>query len=171
MPKPNAAAVHRRHAHLAGWVAEALAWALLTWGIWLLSLSAIGDQDLLVGGLSSLLCGAAAAGVRRRIGAAWRPDARLFAPALLLPISIIVDAAAVLVAAWRPRHRHEQVVRIDIGARGDSSRAAARRAVVTTVVSATPASVVLDADPKSGRLTVHSLGSPGPSLQERYRTR
>lgn len=161
----------RRSAKGVQWGVEVLIWTLLTWGIWLLSLSAIGDPDLLVGGLSSLLCGLAAAGVRRRLGFAWHPSAGAFAPALLLPVSIVVDAGAVLIAAWRPGSRRARTVEVDIDARGNEPRAAARRAIVTTIVSATPASVVLDADPVTGRLTVHSMGSPGPSLLERYGTR
>lgn len=160
-----------RRVKAAQWALEVLVWTLLTWGIWLLSLSAIGDPDLLVGGLSSLLCGLAAAGVRRRLGQAWRPSPSLFVPAILLPVSIVVDASAVLIAAWRPRRRQVRTVEVDIGARGSEPQAAARRAIVTAIVCATPASVVLDADPSSGRLTVHSMGTPGPSVLERYGTR
>ena len=155
----------------SGWSIEVLSWTLLTWGVWLLSLSAIDDQDLLVGGLCGLGCGVVAAATRRAIGARWHPRLPAVAPTAWLPLAIVVDTAAVLVAAWRPALRGPQIVEVDIGAQGDAPEAAARRAIATAVVSATPATVVLDVDPGNGRMLVHSLRSPGPSLHERYARR
>lgn len=154
-----------------GVLVEGLAWTLLTWGIWLLSLSAVDDQDLLVGGLSGVVCGVAATAVRRAIGARWRPQPRLAVPALLLPWSIVADAVAVLASPLRSPGRGARVERIDIGAAGRSSIASARRAVATAVVSASPATVVLDVDDESGILTVHAMPSRGPKLYERYARR
>lgn len=155
----------------ARWGAEVLVWTLLTWGVWLVSLSVVDNQDLLVGVLAALVCGLAATGVRRRLGLRWRPRLSLLWPVLLLAISIPVDAAAVLLGAWRPSARRPLTIEVDIGAAGDGPEAAARRAVVIAVVSATPSSVVLDADPDSGRLVLHTLRSPAPAIHERYATR
>ncbi len=154
-----------------GRAAEVLVWTLLTWGVWLLSLSAIDDEDLFVGGLCALGCGVVAAATRRAIGARWRPRLAFLAPALWLPLAIVVDSAAVLVSAWRPKRRGAEVVDIHIGAAGSTPAATTRRAVAATVASATPASVVLDIDPETGHMVVHSLRSPGPGLHERYARR
>jgi multisubunit Na+/H+ antiporter MnhE subunit len=156
---------------LAAWVIEILVWALLMWGAWLLSLSAVGVPDLVVGGLSALACGVAAAGVRRAIGQRWRPEWSLVGPLAVLPVAIVVDAAAVLLSPWRPRNRREVVETVDVGGAGRSPRQAARRAVITAVVSASPATVVIDADDETGAIVVHALRSPGPSLQRRYARR
>lgn len=150
---------------------EVVLWTLLTWGVWLVSLSVVDNEDLLVGGVAALVCGLAATGVRRRLGLSWRPRLSLLRPMLLLPISITVDAVAVLLAAWRPSGRGARIIEVDIGAAGHGPEAAARRAVMIAVVSATPSSVVLDADPESGRLVVHTLRSPAPAIHERYATR
>ena len=159
----------RRWRPLAGWAVEVLVWTLLSWGIWLLSLSAVDDEDLFVGGLCALGSGLAAAAVRRVWAVRWRPTLGSVLPALLLPVSVVVDTLVVLSAPWRrPDVRIEEV---DIGARGDASAAAARRALATLVTTSTPASVVLDADPETGVLVVHTLASPAPDLYRRYARR
>lgn len=160
-----------RAAVAAQWGIEILVWALLTWGIWLLTLTAVDKENLLVGGLSALGCGVAAAAARRVYAGSWRVQASALRPALLLPVAIVTDAVFVLAASWRRSSRGAQVVKVDIGAAGATATAAARRALATLVVSATPSTVVLDADPDSGHLVVHRLPSRGPDLAERYAPR
>lgn len=158
----------RREGRVAAWSVEVLAWTLLLWGAWLLSLSAVGVPDLVVGGLSAAVCGIAAASARRAIRQRWHPSWSLIAPAAALPVTIVVDTAAVLLSPWRAGTRRGQVETVDVGGAGQAPRQTARRAVITTIVSASPASVVLDADDKTGTLVVHAMRSPGPSLAQRY---
>ncbi len=152
-----------------GFGIETLAWTLVAWGLWLVSLSAVGTPDLLVGGLCALACGAAAAGVRRLVGQHWRPEASLARPLLALPAAVVLDACGALAAPWR-RDRGAPAVRREHlpGAAGPTARSAARRAVVAAVVSATPASVVLDVRRDSGEITVHTVRAPGRPLLDRY---
>ncbi len=49
------------HRSPLGWVVEVLVLAAALWGVWLLSLGAVGIPDMVVGGLSALACGLAAA--------------------------------------------------------------------------------------------------------------
>lgn len=161
----------RGGATVAAWVIEVLAWTALMWGAWLLSLSAVGVPDLVVGGLCALACGVCAAGARRAIRQRWHPGASLFGPVALLPVAIVVDAVTVLLSPWRARTRRGEVQTVDVGAAGRTPRQAARRALITTIVSASPATVVLDVDDHEGTLVVHALSSPGPKLHQRYARR
>lgn len=153
------------------WAGEVLVWTALMWGVWLLSLSAIGLPDLVVGGLCSLVSGVCAAAARRAMRQRWRPSWSLLPPVAALPAAILVDTVAVLLSPWRPQPPGGEVRRVDAGGAGPSARAAARRAVVTAVISASPSTVVLDADDKTGILVVHAMGSPGPSIADRYAAR
>lgn len=155
----------------AAWAGEVLVWTGLMWGVWLLSVSAVGVPDLVVGGLCALVCGVCAAAARRAMHQRWRPGWSLLAPVAALPAAIVVDTVVVLLSPWRSPTRRGEVRTVDAGAAGHSGRSAARRAVVTAVVSAAPSTVVLDADDKTGALVVHAVGSPGPSIADRYAVR
>src|SRR5947209_15209212 len=86
-----------------GLAAELLAWWAATIGVWMVSLSAYSSQDLVVAMGCAVPCAAAAAAARRAVRGAWRPPtSRSWAVLLLLPPTIVADAARVLVAAWRP---------------------------------------------------------------------
>lgn len=159
-----------RAARAAKWGVEVLAWTLLTWGIWILTLTAVDREDLFVGGLSAVGCGVAAAAARRSYAGGWRPRVSSLLPALLMPVAIVSDAVCVLAAPWR-LGRAARVVEIDIGAVGPTATASARRAIATLVVTSTPGSVVLDALPDDGRLVVHRLRTRGPDLAARYAAR
>lgn len=161
----------RQERRAEAWVVEVVVWAALLWGVWLLSLSAVGVPDLVVGGLSALSCGVGAAAARRAIRRRWHPTWALLGPAAVLPVAIVVDSFAVLLSPWRARTRRGEVQTVDVGGAGHSPRQAARRAIVATVVSASPATVVLDADDVEGTMVVHAMRSPGPALQRRYARR
>ena len=158
----------RQPRHAVAWGAEIAAWAVLLWGAWLLSLSAVGMPDLVVGGACALLCGVCAAAARRAIRQRWRPTWRDVAPAAWLPVAVLADTAAVLTSPLRPGARQGELLTVHVGAAGHGPRQTARRALVAMIVSATPATVVLDADDTKGTVVVHAMRSPGPSLQDRY---
>lgn len=150
------------------WVIEATVWSLLLWGVWLLSLSAVGVPELVVGGGCALVSGVCAAAARRAIRQRWRPGWAALAPLAVLPAAIVVDTVAVLLSPLRASTRRGELQTVDVGGAGHTPRQSARRAIVTMIVSATPATVVLDADDTEGTVVVHAMRSPGPSIQNRY---
>lgn len=171
MSAPSSGRTQARGRRAAAWVVEAGCWALLLWGVWLLSISTVDWPDVVVGGLCALASGLCAAASRRAIRQRWRPQRALLGPVALLPVAVVVDSAAVLLSPFRPRARRGEVETVDVAAGGPSPQQAARRAIITAVVSASPATVVLDADHETGTLVVHALPSPGPRLHERYAPR
>lgn len=158
-----------------GWAVEILAWTLAAWGVWLVSLTAISAEELGVGGGCALLCGVLATAARRLVQGRGRPTLDALRPAWLLPVAIVVDTVSVLAAPWRPSRRRaaragerRPLDRVDLGARGRTPAARARRTFATLVVSASPGTVAVEADPDRGELVYHSFASDGPSLPSRY---
>jgi multisubunit Na+/H+ antiporter MnhE subunit len=152
-------------------VLETLVWSTAALGIWLLTLSAVSGEDLWVGSGCALVCGIAAAGVRRAINARWSATTAVVfgvRPALLLPLAIAADTAGVLAASARGTRRRGRLNTVELPARGGTSRAATRRAIATVLISASPGSIVVDANRETGVLTVHSFGQTGPSLPDRF---
>lgn len=146
----------------------ALWWAVCV-GIWLASLSAYSSQELVVACGSALPCAAVAVAARRAVQGAWRPPADVARALLLLPAFVVADSARVVLATWRRGRRRSEFrtvrFRVDRGA----ARAAGRRAVSPVLLSATPATYVVDVDPRSGEALVHAVGRA--SRYERELTR
>lgn len=142
---------------------EALVWAAIAYGIWLISLSAISGQEYLVGALCAVPCGLAATGARWAAEARWTLRPAWLLPAAALPLAVVTDAAQVLTAPWRRAEgRFHHVL---TPAAGESPVPASRRAVTVALVSVTPGSYVLDVDPETGEMLVHSLAPRGPRLE------
>lgn len=146
-------------------VAEIAVWAALCFGIWLLSLSAVSDAELAIGAASSVACGVAAMAVRRAIGLHWSVRAVPWAALPTMVLAIGSDAVQVLIRPLR-RAGAGNVEVLDTGARGQGAAAVTRRAVATMVMSASPGTVVLDADDR-GRVTFHTLGYRGPRSEDK----
>ena len=146
-------------------VAEVVLWWAVSYAVWLMSLSAAPLQELLVGAAAAFPCGLIAYGARRATGDRWVLRARWLRPALRLPVALVTDTVAVLASAFsrRPVGRFE---RIPTGAVDDIPPARSRRAVATFWVSLTPGSYVVDADPASGELMVHTVPGSGPSMAD-----
>lgn len=147
-------------------VSEVAVWWAACVGTWLLTLSSVNLEDLCVAIPAGLLCGLAATTGRRLAGGRWRPQLRWVRWLVVLPIGVVADTVGVWKAAARAavdpaRRGRRQVSRVPIGE--PASVAAARQALVTLVVSASPGSLVIDVDPDAGELLVHSLADSAPS--------
>ena len=152
-------------------VVETVLWSAALLGVWLLSLSAVSGEDLWVGSACAVVCGMVAVGVRRAIKGRWSvPTALSFTARrmLPLPLAIVFDTAGVLAASVRRTRRRGRLTTVELSARGGGARATTRRAIATVLISASPGSIVVDADPKTGVLIVHSFGQTGPSLPDRF---
>lgn len=145
-------------------VVEVLVWWAVAYGIWLVSLAAVTFQELIAGMAVSLSCAFAAYGVRWAVGEAWTVRPGWMRPLLVLPLVLVLDTVQVLSAvATRSRGRFTTV---PTGATGDDPDARSRRAMATIFLSVTPGSYVLDADPRTGDLLVHSLARRGPRMKD-----
>lgn len=148
-----------------GLIVESVAWWGLCLGVWVVTLSAVSVQELLVATPLALLSGILAAIARRATGNRWRVRPRWLAAGVLLPVAIAADAVRVLAAgATRPPGRFVELPVSD-GA-GDGALARGRRAAATILITVTPGTVVLDIDPGTGKAILHALGEGPPRMEE-----
>ncbi len=153
----------------AALVLEALVWWALCLGVWLVSLSAVSTQELVVATLVSLPCGVLAVAGRLATRHAWHLRPEWLLPVLVLPAAIVCDTVEVLASAVR--RRPGRFVRLAVGSgAGRGAGPEGRRALATFWVSVTPGSFVTDIDPDSGEALVHVLAERGPRM-ERIATR
>jgi multisubunit Na+/H+ antiporter MnhE subunit len=152
-------------------VIEATVWWGVAFGIWIISLSATSNQEFLIAALASLPCGLAAAIARRAIGESWTVRLSWFRPVLLLPVAIFTDSAQVLAAPLRGRKRGGRFETVPTGNAGDTAEARGHRALATVLASITPGSFVIDVDPESGDLLIHSLAFKGPRMERAVKRR
>ncbi|MFX0581259.1 Na+/H+ antiporter subunit E [Nocardia nepalensis] len=145
----------RAAAEVAGW------WAALVL-VWMTTLTAIAIDELIAACLIALPAAWAARVGRIAVRGHWRlPDG---VPRLLaaLPGAIVRDGTAALwiTARRRPVGRFEEH---ELSAPADKARQAARAALITGVLSATPGSLVVDAENEG--LLLHALPVPATKLR------
>jgi hypothetical protein len=150
-------------------VVEGTCWFAVLSGAWVATLSGLSDRaDLLAGPVCAVPCAIVAVAARRAMGAAWRPRPRWAAWPALVPAAIGADTARLFGRAL-PRllrdRRAGGVMRLaDAPPSEDPARAAARRAMGTLIVSASPGTVVVDWPSDARPPTVHALGSGRPDV-------
>jgi len=149
--------------------AEAAAWAAVAFGFWVVTLSQISSEEVVVAAGCAVLCGVAAVGARWAIQDSWSFDPRWLGSLWRLPIVLFTDAAQVLAAPWQPHRSPGDFETVPAGAGGDSARARGRRVVAALAVSVTPGTFAVDIDPTSGDLLVHRLARRGPSSEDAAR--
>lgn len=148
-----------------GLVIEAVVWWGLCLGVWLVTLSAVSGQELVVATPLGLVSGVLAVIARRVAGNRWRLRPQWFLPVLLVPVAILADTVRVLAAAvTRPSGRFVDLP-VSQGA-GDGAPARGRRALATMVITVSPGTIVVDIDPETGRATVHTLNAGRPHMEE-----
>ncbi|HEY0559935.1 MAG TPA: Na+/H+ antiporter subunit E [Frankiaceae bacterium] len=149
--------------------AEVAVWWAVTVGIWLLTLSSVNRQDLLVAAVCGLLCGSAAAAARRVVGGCWVVPPRTGAWAARLPLAVLLDTGRILAFPWRRlagRTAEEgRFVRVPVQP-GADPRATSARAAAAVLLSVTPGSYALHDDADTGELVVHALFGGAHSMEE-----
>jgi multisubunit Na+/H+ antiporter MnhE subunit len=140
-------------------------------GIWLLTLSSVSGEELLVGSLCALATGGAAVAATRATKVHWSVRAIPVRPLLRVPPAVVGDAVQVLLRPLPGVGRPTKVVTHDLRQRGNSAAATTRRVVTSMAVTSAPRSLVLDLDAESGRLTLHSLQTTGPHPEEAFEER
>jgi multisubunit Na+/H+ antiporter MnhE subunit len=151
---------------LSLWLELAAWWAVLM-VVYLASLTTAKTAEYVAAALAGFVSAVLAVAARRAARAAWRVPRRIGRMALLLPVAAACDAVRTLGLLTRPgalRHMTGSLTELVLPV--ESPRAAdGRRAIGSVLISATPASLVIDEDPGEGRLTVHRLvqSSPDPA--------
>ena len=139
-------------------------WCGLCLGIWLITLSAVSTQELVVAVLVSLPCGVLAVAGRVATQRAWHLRPAWLVPIVVLPVAIVSDTVQVLGSAVLRRSGRFEIIPVD-GGRGRGPKVEARRAIAAFWVTVTPGSFVVDIDPETGDALVHVLAERGPSIQ------
>jgi multisubunit Na+/H+ antiporter MnhE subunit len=149
------------------WI-ELVAWWAALVVVYLASLTTAATAEYVAAVLSGLVAALLAVAARRAARAAWRLPGRLGRMLLAFPMALVSDAARVLALLFRPRtlartagSLSELMLPVEPRRTSDG-----RRALGSVVISATPASLVVDDDPGNGRLTVHRLVRSSPDLAE-----
>ncbi|WP_327095940.1 Na+/H+ antiporter subunit E [Nocardia vinacea] len=138
-------------------------WAALVL-LWLATLTTFSLQELSAAALLAVPAACAARVGRIAVQGNWRLPDR--APQLLgaLPGAVVRDswAALSIAARGRPVGRFEED---ELDAEADAQRRAGRAALITGVLSATPGSLVIDADED---LLLHVLAMPATRLRRMF---
>lgn len=148
-------------------VLEVAFWWGACLGVWLISLSAVSGQELLVSVLVSFPCGVIALVGRLATANRWGLRPSWLRGAVVVPFAIVNDALQVLFQVFRSPRREGEFVRIPVnGGAGDGPEADGRRAVATMLTTLTPASIVADIDPDTGEALVHVISVRGPHMEK-----
>jgi multisubunit Na+/H+ antiporter MnhE subunit len=133
-------------------------------GVWLITLSAVSMEDLVVATLVSFPCGVLAVVGRVATRHTWGLRPVWLVPLLTLPIAIVSDTFQVLSSAVLRRPGRFDSIAVGGGV-GDGARAQGRRAIASFWVTVTPGSLVADIDPGTGEALIHVLAERGPRMQ------
>ena len=155
---------------MAVWLArilEVVFWWAACLGVWLVSLSAVSGQDLLVSVLVSLPCGVIAVAGRLAAKNRWGFNPAWIRSAVVLPFAIVNDALQVIVRVLLAPGTRGELVKVTINdAAGKTPRADGRRGVATFLTTMTPSSIVTDVDRDTGDALVHVIRVRGPHMEE-----
>lgn len=143
-----------------GRLLEGVAWAAVCLAVWLLTLSSVTSQDLLVASLSAVVCGVAAVGGRIAVGGRWTVRRGWLRWPLKLVVSAPVETVQTIWAAARRRPGKRTTVRLP--EREPKYVSASRRGIGTVLLSASPGSYVIDDQPHEREMYVHRLGRGAP---------
>jgi hypothetical protein len=149
-------------------VAEAAAWWTALVGIWITTLASVTWPEVWVAAAAALPCAIVTVVVRRVLGERWRPGLRPLGWLFALPGAVLVDTLRVLVlppGAARRQPRTRDLRRIRLPADAADARAATSLAAATALVSATPATVVVDSRPDERQLVLHTLAGGAPDVR------
>lgn len=149
--------------------AEVLCWWLAACGVWLLTLSSVNAAELAVALACALTCALAAWAARVTLGGRWRIHPWWVWWLAPLVVSVFSDSVRVLGLALRRRdtgRERGRLVDVALPEGEPDDVAAGRAAMATLVMSATPGTLAVEADPERRVLTLHSL-VPAGSLLER----
>jgi multisubunit Na+/H+ antiporter MnhE subunit len=149
---------------LVGVTGEVLFWWLITYAVWLATLSSFTASELAVAAACTLPCALVAPLARRANGGSWR-----FRLGWLRWVAWVArDVPVQTVEAWRyaliPRRRRAVLTAVPMPTEDDRA-AAGRRAASTLCFATTPGTVVCDSDARLNRVLLHRLGHAQGGLE------
>jgi multisubunit Na+/H+ antiporter MnhE subunit len=145
-------------------ILEVIWWWAVATGIWLLTLSSTPTPELAIAAASGLPCAVAATVGRRLAGERWRGRVQWAAWLAHLPSAVLIDAVRVIAVAARSIGRsgeQGQLHTVQLPDEPDTV-AATRRALGGALLSATPATFLVESKPDEKQIIVHSLVESGP---------
>jgi multisubunit Na+/H+ antiporter MnhE subunit len=150
---------------------EIAAWWAFLLVVWIATLNSFSVSELVVAAVLAVPCAVAARAAGRAVAVRWRLPRHWFRWLLTLPVAIAHDTVAVLLLAVRPRSREDEdeFRRLPLPRDDTTAQQAGREAVTTAILSATPGSVVVDANETHDELLVHTLPIGGTRLARRVR--
>jgi len=146
-----------------------VAWYVPLVLLWLLFVDTFAGQEVIVGLVAAAIAATAAELVRSQELVRFRLDPHWLRGLPGLPWQVLHDTWLLTVALWR--HCTGSPVRgvfrvVPFPSEADDDRSAARRALVTALVSVAPNTVVVGVEGAEGEMLVHQLvpepGSPVP---------
>jgi multisubunit Na+/H+ antiporter MnhE subunit len=148
---------------------EGVCWFVAGVILWMATVSTITVAETVVAVLASAGSAVLAVMARQAMSLRVLVTGRWFVWLALVPVGAVMDTGRLV--GWLVRRAPEPseedaVVHRRVPA-GTAGAAVGWRAAATAAISATPGSVVIDADGDAGRLTLHRLVSGPPSIDER----
>ena len=146
-----------------------VAWYVPLVLLWLLFVDTFAGQEVIVGLVAAAIAATAAELVRSQELVRFRLEPRWLRDVHRLPWQVLRDCWLLAVGLWR--HCTGRPLRgtfrvVPFPGEADDARSAARRAVVTALVSVAPNTVVVGIEGGEGEMRVHQLvpepGSPVP---------
>jgi multisubunit Na+/H+ antiporter MnhE subunit len=154
---------------MRAWVEVTAWWAVLVL-IWLASLNSFAYAEAIVAAVLAVPCAIGVRQARRAVDLNWRLRAGWARWLLRVPWTVVHDTVAMLVLAVRPERTDEDdFTDVRMAGRAGQEERAGWEAAATTVLSATPGSIVVDAGQHHDRLVVHTVPIPETGLREAVR--
>jgi multisubunit Na+/H+ antiporter MnhE subunit len=152
-----------------------LAWYVPLFALWLLLVDSFAIEEVLLGLLAAAIAATAADVVRAQDLVRFHMRPRWLAGVWTLPWQVVVDSGVLAAALWRQLSRPGSVRGgfrvLPFPREADDAVAAARRALVTSVVSIAPNTYVVGIEGDEGVMLIHQLvrrtgGEVPPSMLE-----
>ncbi len=138
-----------------------LAWYVPLLALWILLVDTFAVEELVLGALAAALAATAADLVRAQDLVRFRMRPRWLNGMWTIPWRVVLDCGLLAEALWHQLSRPGSVRGVfrvlPFPREGDDAAAAARRALVTSVVSLTPNTYVVGIEGDEGAVLVHQL--------------
>lgn len=149
---------------VVGALTELVLWWVGGTLFWLATASTVTMSETLVAAAIALIAAVLARLARRAIPFDAKPRLAWLRWAALVPVSAVADAARLV--PWLGGRQAEDIVEARLPASTDRAETGLRAGGIVAL-SATPGTVVVDCEPRSGTVRMHSLVKGWPHLDER----